>query len=177
MAAGNNSKREDCWKFSQDVLESSWIKQKYPAAYKPISWIVKEEKYKGDIPFNKEMAIYMEAVNNEIAKGRGDKGHIVDFAIGTRNKNGKGKAKRIRLVEAKFDSKELDNIKPKDIKSKVYLSSSILIKEGIQISPNAVILINNSPDVQYQRRKLSNKLAGQFEVLTINDFHTKYFKK
>ena len=81
------------------------------------------------------------------------------------------------MVEAKFDSKELDNIKLKDIKSKMSRSSSILIEEGIQISPIAVILINNSPNVQYQRRKLSNKLAGQYDVLTIDGFHTKYFKK
>ena len=177
MAAGNIAKREDCWKFSQDVLESGRIKQKYPASYKPISWIVKKEKYKGTIPFGKEMAIYMETINNEISKGRGNKGHIVDFAIGLRNKNGTGKERRIRLIEAKFDSKDADNIKAKDIRSKVDDSSSILIKEGIPIESDAVILINDGPKAQQNRSKLSRRLVGHFDVLTVGGFHTKYFKK
>lgn len=177
MAAGNITERKECWKFSQDVLESSQIKQKYPAAYKPLSWMLKEEKYKGVVPFGKEMAIYMETVNNEVSRGKGNKNHIVDFAIGIRNKNGTGKDKRIRLVEAKFNSNKLDNNKLKDIKSKVSCSSSILIDEGITIVPDAVILINDSQEVQQQRNKFWRRLVGHFDILTVADFHTKYFKK
>lgn len=175
MAAGNIAK--DSWKFSQDVLENSLTKQRYPNAYKLISWIVKEEKYKGATPFDKEKGIYMESVHKEVSKGKGDWEHIVDFAIGIKDKNGTGKSKRIRLVEAKFESKDSDNIKAKDLRSKVSHTSSILLEEGIPIEPDAVILINDGPKSQQIRSKLSRRLVGHYDVLTVDGFHTKYFKK
>lgn len=177
MGAGSIAKQEDCWKFSQDILEKSQIKQRHPNAYKLISWIIKEEKGKGSIPFDKEKGLYMEIVHKEISKGKGEWEHIVDFAIGIRNKNGIGNSKRIRLIEAKFDSKDTDNIKTKDIKSKVSHSFSILMEEGIPIEPDAVILINDGPKAQQNRSKLSRRLVGHFDVLTVNSFHNKYFKK
>ena len=105
MAAGNRTDTRDVWKYSQDVLGESQIIQHYPYANKPLSWILKKEGCKGAIPFGKEMAVYMEPINDAIHKGT-DKKHIVDFAIGIKNKNGIGKERRIRLIEAEFGSKD-----------------------------------------------------------------------
>lgn len=80
------------------------------------------------------------------------------------------------MIEAKFGSKDTESIKTKDIRSKVNNSSSILIEEGIPIEPDAVILINDGLNAQQNRSKLSRRLVGHFDVLTVDGFHTKYFK-
>lgn len=174
MAAGSSMNTRDGWKYSQEVLGKSQIIHHYPDAYKLISWILKKEGCKGSIPFGKEMAVYMEPINDAIHKGT-DKKHIVDFVIGIKDKNGMGKSKKIRLIEAKFNSKDTENIEIKDLRSKVSNTSSILREEGITIETGAVILISDGSKAEQNRSKLSRRLANSFDVLTVRGFRTRFF--
>lgn len=176
MAAGSRTDTRDVWKYSQDVFGGSQVIKHYPNAYKLISWILKKEGCKGAMPFGKEMAVYMESINDAIHKGT-DKKHIVDFAIGIRNKNGSGKSKKIRLIEAKLNSKDTENIETNELRIKINDTMSILREEGITIESGAVILISDGSKAEQNRSKLSRRLANSFDVFTISRFYSEFFKK
>ena len=105
---------------------------------------------------------------------RRSKSPIVDFPIGL----SKGRSRKIRLIEAKFDVNDLKNLASSNIPAKVQHSTDVLRSCGILIESGAIVLINKSPIVQQQRRWLEQTLIarGHYQVKTVNEFYNDYFK-
>lgn len=176
MAAGSRTKKQDeKWVFTPTVMLSCLTTRQHPQAYTPIKEILTKEQCGSNHRFLKEKALYLEVVETELAKIQGrSKKAIVDFSIGI----SKGKSKMIRLVEAKFDVNNLNNLSSSNIPEKVKHSNDILISDGIPIESGAVVLINNSPIVQQQKRWLSNILTAKgqrYSVRTVEEFYNDYF--
>lgn len=175
MAAGNRkNNQDDKWVYASTVMHACSTAKRHPQAYIPIRDILTREHCDGNNPFTREMALYLEDVETELAKnGKRNKAPIVDFSIGL----SKRRSRRIRLVEAKFDVGNLKNIESANVFDKVQHATEVLRDAGVQIESGAIVLINNSPIVQQQKRWLEQRLLprGHFNVITVNEFHKQYF--
>lgn len=175
MAAGSKTQKQDeKWVFAPAIMLSSAVTKQYAQAYFPISEILTKELCRGKHPFTQEKALYLEAVETEMARTeKRNKAPIVDFSIGLT----KGKNRKIRLVEAKFDVDDLKNLASSNIPDKVQHSTDVLRDCGIPIESGAVVLINKSSIVQQQRRWLEQRLlaGGHYQVKTVDEFYKLYF--
>lgn len=174
MAAGSRTQKQDeKWVFDPAIMFSCVVTKQHPQAYIPISDILTKEHCRGKHPFIQEKALYLEAVETEMATGKRSKAPIVDFSIGL----ARGKNPIIRLVEAKFDVDDLKNLKSSNIPDKVRHSRDVLQNCGIKIEGGAVVLINKSKIVQQQRRWLEQILLakGHYQVRTVDEFYKLYF--
>lgn len=179
MAAGSRTKMiGEKWMFAPEVMISCSVTKHYPSAYILISEILAKENSRSKSPFRKERALHLDMVETKTShiQGRSQR-PSVDFCIGI----SRGKARMIRLVEAKFDVANLKKSdEATDIIAKVKHSNEMLVGEGVPVESGAVVLINNSPVVQQQKRWLSQKLFAKghhYSVLTVNEFYDDYFKK
>lgn len=177
MAAGSRTRKQDeKWAFAPAIMLSCLVTKQYPQAYTPITEILAKEHCRDKNSFDQEKALYLEVVETETARSdRRSKNPIVDFCVGIR----KGKSRMIRLVEAKFDVDNLKNIESSNIPEKVKHSNAILLSEEIPIESGAVVLINNGPIVQQQKRRLSDILRAKghhYSVKTVAEFYNDYFK-
>lgn len=175
MAAGSRiKKQEDKWAFTPAVMLSCSVAKQHPQAYIPIANILTKEHCQDRHSFSQEKALYLEDVETATARyARRSKSPIVDFAIGL----SKGKSRKIRLVEAKFDVRDLKNIESSNVPAKVQHSTDVMRDSGITIESGAIVLISKSPIVQQQRRWLEQKLLarGHYQVKTVDEFYTLYF--
>lgn len=174
MAAGSRTQKQDeKWVFDPAIMFSCAVTKQHPQAYIPISDILTKEHCRGKHPFIQEKALYLEAVETEMTTGKRSKAPIVDFSIGLT----KGKNRKIRLVEAKFDVDDLKNLASSNIPAKVQHSTDVLRDCGIPIGSGAVVLINKSPKVQQQKSWLARILMakGAYEVKTVDEFYKLYF--
>ena len=175
MAAGNRkNNQDDKWVYAPAVMHACSTTKRHLKAYIPITDILKREHCDGNNPFALEMALYLEDVETELAKsGKRNKAPIADFSIGL----SKGKSRRIRLVEAKFDVWNLKNIESANVFDKVQHATELLRDDGVQIESGAIVLINNSPIVQQQKRWLEQRLLprGHVHVETVKEFYRLYF--
>lgn len=175
MVAGNRkNKKDDKWVYAPAVMCACSTIKRHIKAYIPITDILKREHCDGNNPFTQEKALYLEDVETELAKSDSrNKAPIVDFSIGL----SQGKSRRIRLVEAKFDVRNLKNIESANVFDKVQHATEVLRDDGVQIESGAIVLINNSPIVQQQKRWLEQRLLarGHFNVETVNGFYRHYF--
>lgn len=177
MAAGSRTKKQDeKWVYVPAIMLSCTVTKQHMQAYNPISEILTKEHCRNKHSFVQENALYLEVVETETARAdKRSKYPIVDFCIGIR----KGKSRKIRLVEAKFDVDNLKNIGSSNIPEKVKHSNDILISDEISIESGAVILINSGPIVQQQKRRLSDILRAKgehYSVKTVDEFYNDYFK-
>lgn len=172
MAAGNNQ-LEDKWLYCAAITDNSKITKTYPQSYQTIKDIVKKEKYKGKTMFSDEKAIYLEIVEEMLAKGKRDKIPIVDFTFGIKHKS----SKKYRLIEAKFEVTDLNNIDTHNIREKVNHSKDVMRVDNIPIEGGAIILVSNGPRVQQQINWFSRQLRpyGNYQIMTIDDLYYKYF--
>lgn len=172
MVAGNK-KLDEKWLYCASITNNSKVKGKYSQSYQKISDIVKKEKCKGVTPFIDEKAIYLEVIEGMLAKGKRSKLPIVDFTFGIIHNN----FSKYRLIEAKFDVKDLKNIDKKNILDKVSHSRDVMSEDGVQIEGGAVILINKSDIVQQQMDWFSRQLMpfGNYQIMTIDDLYNRYF--
>ena len=81
------------------------------------------------------------------------------------------------MVEAKFDVKNLKNIESANVFDKIQHATEVLRDDGVQIESGAIVLINNCPIVQQQKRWLEQRLLprGHFHVETVKEFYRLYF--
>lgn len=172
MAAGNNQS-EDKWLYCADITYNSNITRLYPKSYHKIIDIVKREKCNGKTLFTEEKAIYLEIVEDVLAKGKRNKIPIVDFTIGIKHKN----SKKYRLIEAKFEVTDLNNIDTHNIREKVNHSKDIMMEDDIPIEGGAIILVSKGPKVQQQINWFSRQLRpyGNYQIMTIDDLYSRYF--
>ena len=175
MAAGSRiQKQEDKWVFAPAILLSCIVTKQHMSAYIPIPEILTMEHCRNKHSFALEKALYLEAVETEMARAdRRSKAPIVDFSIGLT----RGKSRKIRLVEAKFDINDLKNLTSANIPAKVQHSTDVLRSCGIPIDSGAILLIKKSPIVQQQRRWLEQRLLaqGHYQVKTVDEFYKLYF--
>lgn len=176
MAAGSRTqKQDDKWVFAPAILLSCIVTKQHMSAYIPISEILTMEHCRNKHSFAQEKALYLEEVETEMARAdRRSKSPIVDFSIGL----SRGKSRKIRLIEAKFDVNDLKGLASSNIPEKVQHSTDILRNDGFMIDSGAIVLIKKSPIVQQQRRWLEQRLLaqGHYQVKTIDEFHRDYFK-
>ncbi len=168
-----NKQSEEKWIYCAIITDNSNVKRLYPESYQTIANIIKEEKCKGKTLFKNENAIYLEKVEDMLAKGKRNKIPIVDFTFGISHKN----IQKYRLIEAKFEVYDLKNIDTKNIREKVSHSKDVMRIDNIQIEDGAVILINKGKKVEQQKNFLSRKLIpyGNYQIMTIDDLYNKYF--
>lgn len=175
MAAGSRTRKQDeKWAFTPAIMLSCSVAKKHPQTYIPIANILTKEHCQDRHSFSQEKALYLEDVETEMARAdRRSKSSIVDFAIGLC----KGKSRKIRLIEAKFDVRDLKNVESSNVPAKVQHSTDVLRDSGIQIESGAIVLIGKSPIVQQQRRWLEQKLLarGHYQVKTVDEFYNLYF--
>lgn len=176
MAAGSRTqKQEDKWVFTPAIMLSCIVTKQHMQAYIPISDILAKEHCRNKHVFTQEKALYLEEVETEMARAnRRSKSPIVDFSIGL----SRGRSRKIRLVEAKFDVNDLKSLASSNIPEKVQHSTDVLMEFGIPIESGAIVLINKTPIVQQQRRWLEQRLMarGHYQVKTVDEFHGDYFK-
>lgn len=176
MAAGSRTqKQNEKWVFATAIILSCELTKQHRQAYTPISDILTKEHCRDKHSFSQEKTLYLEAVETEMARtDRRSKSPIVDFPIGL----SKGRSRKIRLIEAKFDVNDLKNLASSNIPAKVQHSTDVLRSCGILIESGAIVLINKSPIVQQQRRWLEQTLIahGHYQVKTVNEFYNDYFK-
>ena len=175
MAAGSRTKKQDeKWAFAPAIMLSCLVTKQHPQAYIPIGSILTKEHCQDRHSFSQEKALYLEEIETMMARtNRRSKLPIVDFAIGL----SKGKSRKIRLVEAKFEVSSLKNIDDANVYAKVHHSTDVLRDSEIQIESGAIVLINKGPIVQQQRRWLEQKLLarGHYQVKTVDEFYNLYF--
>ena len=175
MADGSRTqKQDDKWVFAPAIMLSCTLTKQHMQAYIPISEILKKEHCRDKHSFTQEKALYLEVVETEMARDdRRSKSPIVDFSIGLT----RGKSRKIRLVEAKFDVNDLKNLASSNIPNKVQHSTDVLLDCGIPIESGAIVLIKKSPIVQQQRRWLEQRLLaqGHYQVKTVDEFYKLYF--
>ena len=175
MAAGKRTRKQDeKWVFTPAIMLSCSVTKHHPQAYIRIAEILTKEHCRDNSSFSQEKALYLEEVETEMARtDRRSKLSIVDFSIGLT----KGKSRKIRLVEAKFNVMDLKNIESTDVFAKVKHSIDILRDSGISIESGAIVLINKSPFVQQQRRWLEQRILarGHYQVKTVEEFYQQYF--
>lgn len=176
MAAGSRTQKQyDKWVFAPAIMLSCTVTKQHLQAYIQISEILTKEHCPDHHSFVQEKALYLEVVETEMAQAnRRNKAPIVDFSIGL----GKGKSRKIRLIEAKFNANNLKYLESSNIPEKVQHSTDVLIDCGIPIESGAIVLINKTPIVQQQRRWLEQRLMarGHYQVKTVDEFHGDYFK-
>lgn len=175
MAAGSGAQKQDeKWVFDPAIMLSCAVTKQHAQAYIPISEILTKEHCRDKHPFTRKKALYLEVVETEMAHTeKRSKASIVDFSIGlTRGRN-----RKIRLIEAKFDVDDLKNLASSNIPAKVQHSTDVLRDCGISIESGAVVLINKSPKVQQQKSWLARILMakGAYEVKTVDEFYKLYF--
>ena len=176
MAAGSRTNVQDeKWVFVPAIMLACTVTKQHIQAYIPISDILAKEHCRNKHFFTQEKALYLEEVETEMARAdRRSKSPIVDFSIGL----SRGKSRKIRLVEAKFDVNDLKSLTSSNIPEKVQHSTDVMRNEGFEIDSGAIVLIKRSPIVQQQRRWLEQRLLaqGHYQVKTIDEFHRDYFK-
>lgn len=172
MAAGNNQS-EDKWLYCAAITDNSNITRHYPQSYHKIRDIVEKEKCKGKTLFTEEKAIYLEIVEGLLAKGKRNKIPIVDFTLGITH----GNSKKYRLIEAKFEVTDLNNIDTHNIREKVNHSKDVMRVDDIPIEGGAIILVSKGPKVQQQINFFSRQLRpyGNYQIMTSDDLYYKYF--
>lgn len=175
MAVGSRTQKQDeKWVFDSDIMRSCTVTKQHKQAYIPISDILKKEHCRNKHPFTQEYALYLEVVETEMASSeKRNKAPIVDFSIGL----ARGENRKIRLIEAKFNVDNLNNLKSSNIPDKVQHTTDVLRDCGIPIGSGAVVLINKSPKVQQQKSWLARILMakGAYEVKTVDEFYKLYF--
>ena len=175
MADGSRiQKQEDKWVFAPAIMLSCTLTKQHMQAYIPISEILKKEHCRDKHSFTQEKALYLEVVETEMTRAeKRSKAPVVDFSIGLT----RGKSRKIRLVEAKFDINDLKNLASANIPAKVQHSTDVLRSCGIPIDSGAIVLIKKSPIVQQQRRWLEQRLLaqGHYQVKTVDEFYKLYF--
>lgn len=175
MAAGSRiQKQDEKWVFAPAIMLSCTLTKQHMQAYIPISEILKKEHCRDKHSFTQEKALCLEVVEKEMARAeKRSKAPVVDFSIGLT----RGKSRKIRLVEAKFDVNDLKNLASSNIPNKVQHSTDVLLDCGIPIESGAIVLIKKSPIVQQQRRWLEQKLLaqGHYQVKTVDEFNKLYF--
>ena len=175
MAAGSRTQKQDeKWVFAPAIMFSCTLTKQHMQAYIPISEILKKEHCRDKHSFTQEKALYLEVVETEMARAeKRSKAPVVDFSIGLT----RGKSRKIRLVEAKFDVNDLKNLASSNIPNKVQHSTDVLLDCGIPIESGAIVLIKKSPIVQQKRRWLEQKLLaqGHYQVKTVDEFNKLYF--
>lgn len=175
MVAGSKiKKQEKKWMFAPDVMTSCSVIKQHMEAYVRISEILKKEHCRDNHSFAQCKALYLEVVETRMASDeKRSKAPIVDFSIGLMS----GKSKKIRLIEAKFDVKNLKNLASSNIPDKVQHSTDVLRDCGIQIESGAVVLVNKNKHVQQQIRWLEQMLLprGHYQVKVVDEFYKLYF--
>lgn len=175
MAAGSRTGKQDKkWAFAPAIMLSCLLAKQHPQAYIPITHILTKEHCQDRHSFSQEKTLYLEDVETATARNaRRSKSPIVDFAIGL----SRGKSRKIRLIEAKFDVRDLKNIESSNVPAKVQHSTDVLRDSGMHIESGAIVLISKSPIVQQQRRWLEQKLLarGHYQVKTVDEFYKLYF--
>ena len=176
MAAGSRTNVQDeKWVFVPAIMLACTVTKQHIQAYIPISDILAKEHCRNKHSFAQEKALYLEEVETEMARAdRRSKSPIVDFSIGL----SRGKSRKIRLVEAKFDVNDLKSLASSNIPEKVQHSTDVMRNEGFEIDSGAIVLIKRSPIVQQQRRWIEQRLLaqGHYQVKTVDEFHRDYFK-
>lgn len=176
MAAGSRTNVQDeKWVFVPAIMLACTVTKQHIQAYIPISDILAKEHCRNKHSFAQEKALYLEDVETEMARAdRRSKSPIVDFSIGL----SRGKSRKIRLVEAKFDVNDLKSLASSNIPEKVQHSTDVMRNEGFEIDSGAIVLIKRSPIVQQQRHWLEQRLLaqGHYQVKTVDEFHRDYFK-
>lgn len=165
----------DSWKFDESVLDCCPLKMRHQDRYLPIKSVLRKEKYKGQMPFDQQKALFLDMVEIDQAKAEErNQRSTTDMAIGIVRGDGKG-GKKIRLVECKFDVKNIngkliEDLKDKNQKTRDYFSF------GNPIQKLFVVLLNDSfygQGLRFIKNNFSN--SPDCEVQTVNGFFSQYF--
>jgi hypothetical protein len=149
---------------------------KYKDCVQRLKDILKVEDCKAKHPFKREVALNVDAVEIIRSKGR-DRSQTVDFVVGMdRNV--------LLLVEAKFNVKDVENIKAKEVYGKIKHSKELLSAFEnfshlrFQIDDSTVILLSQTKQFQQQKNKLKRKFNNDPHIIPHNvfTFHVDYFK-
>ena len=80
MVAGSRTQKQDeKWVFDSAIMFSCVVTKQHPQAYILISDILTKEHCRGKHPFIQEKALYLEAVETEMATGKRSKAPIVEL--------------------------------------------------------------------------------------------------
>lgn len=141
----------------------------------PISDMLRCEHYKGkNMPFTTEQGIYLDGVENELAKrNKANRKRTVDFLIGT-DKDW------ILLTEAKFDVKKPDEMDVSELKEKITHSKDLVSNSEMltHIEPNIIVLLKDD-NIEQLKRELKNKVSNSLNVVPMNvgQFYQDIFAK
>ena len=138
----------------------------------PIKSILIREKCKDkNIKFSKELALNLDKVEIESQKGTSYRDSTVDFVLGLENK-------QLLLIEAKFESKSMDNIAG-SISKKIKHSAEMLSSNPNFISLyNKYLILLDSEKFHQNKNRLMSLLNNNpaFCPARVSDFYSMFFE-
>lgn len=132
--------------------------------------LIREKCKDNNVKFSEELALNLDKVESERQRGTSRRDNTVDFVVGLGNKH-------LLLIEAKFGSKNMENI-ASDIHKKIKHSKELLVSNPnfVSLYDKKLILLDSNKFEQ-NKRKLMNLLHHDvsFYPATATEFYSTFF--